>query len=405
MKLETVRDMRQLLLNKKRIFLFGAGVCGHILAEYCKYNLQIEVKGVLVSDISNNPCFLLGIPVMNMKDVLDKNLTVIIATKEESQYEINILLKQQGFVNVVMLSNEVLTQIEENERINLQLGKYNRPNRYIAPYLTTLIPAYDVLSGRGSINLSQILEDDKLYLSRLVICLGTKCSLRCRECNNLMPYFENAKDLNLEIILKSVERILQLSESVLRCELIGGEPFVSKNLLPVIQYIIESDKIKQIEITTNATIIPRNEELIRLLKNSKVLVQISDYGTRVDKNKVIDFCSENGIRYRIRNSGKWVSSGGVEKRNKDIATLKKEYRNCYAGYVCKTLYEDKLFQCARAASLFALGFMKEKDYLLIDEKLKAENVRQFLLRDYSQACDYCDYGREDIIYVEPAEQC
>jgi hypothetical protein len=218
-----------------------------------------------------------------------------------------------------------------------------------------------------------------------------------------MPHFKPQQDLDIETIIKSLNVLTANIGTVLKCELIGGEPFLSKNLKTALEYVIHNQAIDSIEITTNGTVIPQ-ENVIPLLKNSKVLVRISDYGKQVNKEKILCFLDENNIKYTILDLGNWVSPGGIEKRNRDEETLCKYYERCPSGYYCKTLYEDKVFACARAASLFALGYMKEQEYVRVDNTLETECLKEFMLRKFSVACDYCDITIDNKEYVQPAEQ-
>ena len=242
-----------------------------------------------------------------------------------------------------------------------------------------------------------------LYMTRLIVILGTKCSLNCKECNNLMPHFKPQIDLPQDEIINSLNNVINVSKSILICELIGGEPFLSKNFKTLLERVINEDKIKQIEITTNATIIP-NKDLIELLQNKKVIVKISDYGELVNKDKLIDFLKENEINYEVLKITNWISSGGIEKRNKDHQALHEEYSNCSPGIYCKALFGDKLFQCARAASLYALGYMKENEYIDCKNLKSSEELKDFILRDWSVACDYCDQGLLNKKFIKTAEQ-
>lgn len=168
-------------------------------------------------------------------------------------------------------------------------------------------------------------------------------------------------------------------------------------------YALSNNVIKTIEITTNGTIVP-DLKILQLLKNPKVLVRISDYGTLVDKNKIIDIFKKYQIRYELLEVGKWIAPGGTERRFKDESVLRQEYQDCNSSYYCKTLYEDKIFACARAASLYALNYMNTPEYIQIDNGFKIDELKKFWMKDYSEACDYCDVASRHKQYVDPAIQ-
>ena len=58
---------------------------------------------------------------------------------------------------------------------------------------------------------------------------------------------------------------------------LGGEPFLNKDLDKIINKLLKSNKIQRIEVVTNGTIIPNNKELLNILSNSRVNISISKY--------------------------------------------------------------------------------------------------------------------------------
>lgn len=243
----------------------------------------------------------------------------------------------------------------------------------------------------------------ELYLSRIVVVMGTRCSLRCCDCGNLMPYFKNPCELDTQKIIKSITQISQISKSILHCELIGGEPFLQNNFAEILEYVISIETINSIEITTNGTIIPKDKMLIKLLQNSKVCVRISNYGEMVNNSKFIDFLEANNIRYEVLKIESWIAPGDMVKRNKNRTVIKKQYSKCTSAILCKTLFEDKLFACARASSLYALGVLPD-EYISIDENFNVDRFKEFLLKDFSIACDYCDIASKNQKIIKPAVQ-
>ena len=78
---------------------------------------------------------------------------------------------------------------------------------------------------------------------------------------------------------------------------------------------------------------------------------------------------------------------------------------CISSYFCKTLLGDKLFQCARSASLFELDICREpKMYLEINNKITSEDIFSYFFSDVNIACNYCDSGTELGDKIPVAEQ-
>lgn len=212
-------------------------------------------------------------------------------------------------------------------------------------------------------------------------------------------------DINSELIITSLHEIIGALDFISCVELIGGEPFVAKNLGRVLGFLLEQEKVLAVEITTNATIIP-TADILELLKDPKVAVHISNYGNVVDQSGFMDCMEKDGIRHKtLAFQGKWMSPGGTAARNRDGEELVRQYYRCSSGYLCKTLWGDKIYPCARAASLAELGIMQDCPNI---SGLEKEGLRERLYAFYvvpsCGVCDYCDMSVEDPVYVEPAVQ-
>jgi hypothetical protein len=254
-------------------------------------------------------------------------------------------------------------------------------------------------------NLLSLLRKKKIIaVSRMPIILTPRCSLRCKECNNLMWAFDKKENLEVEKILHSVQNIVESVDFIGCFELIGGEPFLADGLGTVLEFLVSEKKVMSIEITTNATIIPK-EPVLSLLQDKKVLVRISNYGNVVNQKPFIECMKKNGIHHEIFPTERWISPGGIEKRNRTAEQLMQQYYKCDSGYLCKPLWEDKVYPCARAASLAQLGIYADCPYVDVSGKEKLqEKLIAFYQVPSCGACDYCDMALEQVEYVEPAVQ-
>lgn len=233
--------------------------------------------------------------------------------------------------------------------------------------------------------------DDDLVLPYLPAYLTTACSLNCEKCNNLMPMFHgHASDFSWDKTRRSLDIILSRVVELVFCELVGGEPFLNKNLGDALDYLGSRENVRQIVIVTNGTVIP-SEHILERLKKYNVLVRVSDYGLFEKMAGFVAKLDEYGINVRVQQDMKWNDPGGIEKRNRGRVELKRQYNACEFSLKCKYLCEDKLFSCARAASLYHLGlFESDKDILNIIEETSVQDIKSFYLQDEGDVCDYCD---------------
>ncbi len=254
----------------------------------------------------------------------------------------------------------------------------------------------------------KIFNDKNGYFEYLEIPITTKCNLRCINCSNLIPCYKEQKDLDVNIIKQSINEFLKCINNIVYIRILGGEPFLCKNLYEITKTLLKSKKIQRIEIVTNGIIIPKEKELINLLRNNRITISISQYPF-VNSNKQIDFFKSNNIKYRLDKMTYWLYYGNTSKRNKTKKQLKKQYCKCHS--ICKSLINGQIHLCPRSSHGTDLGIIKnnENDYInILDNKLsikeKKENLHKLLQKKYIKACDYCDFATKKCKKIPVAEQ-
>ena len=261
---------------------------------------------------------------------------------------------------------------------------------------------------KGLIDGLKLFNTKNNYFEYLEIPITTKCSLKCKYCSNLIPCYKNPKDYDKNILIKSINTFLKCINKIVYIRVLGGEPFLSKNLNIVLKTLLKSNKIQRIEIVTNGTIIPKEKEIIKKLKDKRIIVCISQYPI-VNNERLVKFLKENNINYRIDKMTYWMNYGHTNKRNKTEKELKRQFERC--NHVCKSLVNGQFHLCPRSSHGTDLGLIKnnEKDYVdLLNSKLsindKQKAIQKLLKKKYIQACDYCDYGTNKSKKIPVAEQ-
>ncbi len=394
-------ELNQIVKDANRIYIYGAGKRAKN-ARICMLYMGIDVYAHIVSKRDNNPYYLWEKKVYLLSEVcFYKKDVVILAVSDEYQLQVIDGLKNHN-IDVIIINHSF--DLERHSRSEYKTLK--RWERYFTPYYESVIHNYK--ETKNNVTIEEYINDNLRYFSnglhigRLVVPLSTKCSLRCKDCSNLMPYFKQQEDLNIGTILSALKTILQYSVDIMRLEFIGGEPFLAKNLKEALEFAVSEEKIRSVEITTNGTVLP-DEDIHDLLRDPQIHLYISDYPVISKQEKLKEYLGNIDVPFTMLNREKWIVPGGIEKRNKDIERLRAEYMSCNAGYICKTLYEDKLFSCARSASLYALG-KKDIEYLRIDHTFSMDDYIDFVCRDISNACDYCDVAAKEKIYTDAAVQ-
>lgn len=241
----------------------------------------------------------------------------------------------------------------------------------------------------------------------LVFWVGTRCSLRCKNCGNLIPYVDQTS-FDDEKIIKNLAYICR-DVKIENLQIQGGEPFTHKNIARIIEACANIKNIKRIEVSTNGTILP-NEEAIRVLAKhvDKVKVRFSLYDC-VDENsrqQKMSTLEANGVAvdsYRFMfSSGEWFDSGDYwQKRNEDKEQVKTIYKTCL-NRSCWTLADNYMACCGK---ILALRMLKKdgsvelwRDNVLDITSLRLES-RNFLeeltefdnnyVNGVPEICAYC----------------
>lgn len=256
-------------------------------------------------------------------------------------------------------------------------------------------------------SIKKVLKGEFVFFPQVEIALTTRCSLRCKDCSNLMQYFENPKDCSFEINMASVTNFLSEVDYVDRFILLGGEPFLYKELPDILEEIINSDKVKRVWIYSNGTILPQDLKLLKLMNNKKVLLYISNYGqlsTKLEEIKVL--CDKKNIELKIADeNSEWISAGDLNKRGRSNKELEAQFKNC--GLSCYNMLNGKLCYCARSSSALELGIVKNEICVDLLEKDGLKNRLITFLHtkhQYLETCDYCDLGTVNCKKVEKAIQ-
>ncbi|SDB28856.1 4Fe-4S single cluster domain-containing protein [Pseudobutyrivibrio sp. YE44] len=233
-----------------------------------------------------------------------------------------------------------------------------------------------------------------IVLPRVVIEATTHCTLKCKYCNNLMPYYQKKRHLDLDSIEKDIEQLFSVVQHILVLEIIGGEPFCYPQLCDLLLFLERIEQYDILEITTNGTIIPNNN-VLEALRDKRIIVRISEYNASAKIEGLIKKFKEYGINYEILNDLIWIDSGEPVYKGKSKELCRESYLKCSSARFCKTLMEGRLFCCARAASLFDLGICKdESNYIDIYKDDAIRELRDFYLSDYVEACNYCTNSDE-----------
>ena len=244
-------------------------------------------------------------------------------------------------------------------------------------------------------------DQSEFKLKYVDITVTEACSMKCESCSNLMQYYLKPRNSDLDMLFKSVDKLMKVTNSLYEFKVVGGEPFVHKQIGKVINKLLTYETIKEIVIYTNATVIPKGENF-ECLKNDKIFIEITDYGNLSKRrDELIKLLKENNIRY-TSNIPIWTDSGTLKFQNASEEQLVEKFNNCCMTDKT-TILNGKLYRCPYSANAHNLNAIPPNNSDVVDlnddNKTKDELKNEIRLlhgnKKYLEACKHCN-GRDHL---------
>ncbi|MBF0445501.1 MAG: 4Fe-4S cluster-binding domain-containing protein [Magnetococcales bacterium] len=382
----------RILNSQEPIVIFGAGIVGDALAKLC------AVAGVKVASICDNNINKVGkkiadieiIHVTSMKSAYPKAL-LLISTADIM--DVVAQLKGLGYENW-LAAGPLLRSFDLNS------VEFDAPFEFVDFAVSTCVMCHD-----------GYLDPDKIFLRSVDVIITERCSLRCQDCSNLMQYYETPKDCDINEVNLAIEGLCEVVDDINEFRIIGGEPFLNKNMWQVCNALAKQPKVRKVIIYTNGAIVPKGENLA-CLKDDKILVLVTDYGPLTRKTAtVIEIFKANGIAHYVQPAQNWTQCSNLVKHNRTVKEQTAVFTRCCAKNLF-TLSAGKFFRCPFIANADRLGATPDikSDYVQIldidcDSKEIRKRLRNYLYSvPYLEACDYCNGRFLDDPTVTPGIQ-
>lgn len=246
-------------------------------------------------------------------------------------------------------------------------------------------------------------EDSLLHLD---LVITECCTRKCRDCSNLMQYYQCPEHLSSDDVIRDLDKLLDCLR-VDELKILGGEPFANQTVLSdVLRYLSgkAGERVGKINIITNGTVIPSVDCLEAVKSNTKALVTFSNYGdVSSGQDEFIELCNENGINYILLDSSfYWLDFGRPVKYLESWDFLERQYKHCYNRKYCNTLYRGGLYACPRQAHGIHLGLLPDAKDEYVDlydpgyaspDDLKRAVLGLVRRKKHITACRFCINGK------------
>jgi hypothetical protein len=262
----------------------------------------------------------------------------------------------------------------------------------------------------GHYSYGQISED--LFVSPLVVGnVTTKCNLKCIDCGQSIPYYENPQSFSVENLVSEIQSYCESVDLVPEISLHGGEPFLHPEIGKLCQKLAEIPNLVFINLITNGTVFPTPESW-GLFQEAGVDIHQSDY-RRISKRQapIFELCEENKIYCDINWTNEfemWWRTPPLTNYRRSKKQNNRVYQTCVSTNICAQIIEGKLYRCPVAAhNTEKFPNIETTDYVNLlnseDSKSKSDRIRNYLTKkDCLTACGFCDPAGSKL--VKPALQ-
>jgi hypothetical protein len=388
------------------VYIFGADIAGKVVQQILLEH-NIVISGFLDNNRNKASQPISGTPVFSGQDhlrLIEKSSIVLIASTYIAdiikQLEDNDILRWAPIHQILASRSDAHLKriLNGSLRKNHAGGEFTRD--------------FDLFVLENMKN-SQIkyLSKERLYIRSIDVVVTEKCSLKCKDCSNLMQYYESPQNITDEQIFLEIDRVCDLADEINELRIIGGDAMMNKNFGEIANYAASKENVNKVVIYTNGTIAPSVDRLMAISNIDKIFVFVTTYG-ELSRNaeKLCQTMDQLGIKYNMQPAYGWTDCGRITENRRTEAERKAIFQNCCAKHFT-TMTDGKLFRCPFAANLHRLKATSEYegDYfdLMVNQvdsgdALDARKALAYkFLRDLptTRYCDHCNgrtYGDPEI---------
>ncbi|MDO8488634.1 MAG: 4Fe-4S cluster-binding domain-containing protein [Candidatus Omnitrophota bacterium] len=363
------------------VIIFGAGVVGEALYYACS-GAGIKITCFCDNNINKTKSNLCNLQVLHIQDLKSKYKEAVFLISAADIKDVISQLADLGYSK--WYPGSLLLR-----EFDVYQYQFSAPQDFVEYAVSTCIFCQD-----------NYLSQDKLFLRSVDLIITERCSLKCKDCSNLMQYYQKPVDCDIKELLFSIESFCGIIDEVNEFRVIGGEPLMNKDFYLIMKRLIDEPKVRKIVVYTNGTIVPSQEQ-IEFFKNGKVFFIITDYGKLSKKlDGLIKALDQNKIACYLQKAKGWTNCAKIMEHLRGIEGQKEVFKNCCAKNTF-TLTDGKLFRCPFSANSYRLRAVPdyEDDYVNIlhltgkgeDWRAAKNKIREFLTeKKFLQVCDFCN---------------
>jgi len=384
---------QSLISNSVPVVLYGAGDFGQ-LALFALKKHDIQVSFFCDSNEKKQGKLFLNIKTISPEELYKLTPDAHIFISNHYVTQVSSLLYKMGFKNV----HSCVDLLENTDFSDSNISSsYYKTNYQWSP----LKIKKEIAIHKYSCDKIDKTFTASFNIKYMDVVITERCSMKCKDCSNLMQFYINPQNSDFDLFSKSVDKFMKSIDRIGEFRVIGGEPLMNKEMYKFVDKLVTYRNADNVVIFTNATILPKGKNL-ECLKNEKVNLLITNYGNISKKHDaLIELLDSNNILYVTEPVLEmWQDVGTLKYEKKTTSELNHLFNSCCANDIL-SLMDGKLHRCPVSANGEKLGALPHHDNDVIDlsdENMSIEETREklrdfYFKKNHINACYYCK-GRE-----------
>jgi hypothetical protein len=344
-----------------KFYIWGAGFFGD--AVFAPMQGELDIIGYIDSNPDKQGKIMNGCPIFSpniLNDLENAKITILISAGENS--EIYSELARYGYIRNV--------------------------NCFHIDDFVTIYFAY---------------KYGKVYLCSVGITLTERCTLKCKNCLNFIPYIKMPKNFTLKEIQHQLHVLFSSVDYVVAFQLSGADAIMNPNHKEIIDYVggtYLNRNIGTLEFLSNGVILP-DSEIIELLKKYNMYFRFTDYNLpQQNIVTLVGLLENNNIRYDHVRFDYWLDNGYPQQSNGKTTDeqLIAHFNSCDRRS-CQGIIDGKFYYCSTGYWAERSGYcsIEKEDYYCLepfdgDKKALIEFALGYSEKGYINYCRKCNGG-------------
>ncbi len=226
--------------------------------------------------------------------------------------------------------------------------------------------------------------------------LADGCNLKCQGCTHFSSIFSEDSFYDFDKFSKDMHQLRKVSENLLILRLLGGEPFLLRNIDKYTSLSRNLFPESNIEIVSNGLLIPElDDKILKNLSDNNIIVLLSPYYPTLKKREEIEIkLQKNNVRFSFLGSQPvniFIRNLTLNNHNNGkISQIR-----CHSTIGCTFFRNGKVYKCAfeglikEFGEYYNLSFDTGNGVDIYDESFNIEEKIRELIVSPVKMCNYC----------------